>query len=610
MPKAWLRERWETFIPALEKLTVAEQGEIARLCEQEMAYFHERFANAAPSSLGEPMSDTRVRLREIPLTETNSYVNDAGEREHIARKYMNWSQEEWRRIKKPSAASVRKREDHMRFLEEPEQIVAVATELLTSKQWAEVVIGLAALTGRRLGEILQSGEIHPKSLYSITFKGHLKNKKLGLRAYEIPVLCEASKVLSAWSRVRRIVDCRKMEEDLISKTFGGDVSEAANRHFAALVPPIYGDTGLSSKTMRKVYARLAVFFLCPRETNELAFFPTVLGHYWEDENGEDQLNVQTSVAYTDYDIGDSAVARTEGRRKGNWLTLPGVEPIDAFKPAATPEEGTKRMVATPRVKKASQTGSSLIKPKEDTKERIDQIGAEIGARIGNDTLSRLCDDYYRLRQIGTLLAPYYSQLGVEMNGDGEGLDAPQLAVETLVDLLQQAGEDAEGKVDENKKPFTPFGYLKSLLISKRKFLAAYGKRHEGKDYTKLSLTQLKRTKTPEAAAERFRRGVNATIAYNDAASIPEQRWFINAAAVVELVEGRPGAAKDYIENGDRAEEIKAHHAKYNLHPGDNRKSTKITDRITVPDLPAGAAPETEEVAETEESEEVVTAAEE
>lgn len=610
MPKAWLRERWETLIPALEKLTIAKQDEIARLCEQEIAYFHERFANGAPSSLSEPMNDTRTRLDEIPLTETNSYVNDAGKREHIARKFMNYSREEWRLIKKPSEAAVRKRQENMRVLEEPERIVAVATELLASKNWAEVVIGLAVVTGRRLGEIMQSGEIHPKSLHSVTFKGHLKNKKLGLRAYEIPVLCEASKVLSAWSRVRRVVDCRKMDEDLISKTYGGEVSEAANRHFAVLVPPVYGDTGLSSKTFRKVYARLAVFFLCPPETNELVFFPTVLGHYWEDENGEDQLNVQTSVAYTDYDIGDSAVLRAQGRRKGNWLSLPGVEPIDACKPAATPEEGKKRMVATPRVKKASQTGSSLIKPKEETKERLDQISAGIGARIGDDTLSRLCDDYYRLRQIGTLLTPYYEQLGVEIDGDGLNLDAPQLAIEALVDLLQQASEDAEGKVDENKKPFTPFGYLKSLLSNKRKFLAAYTKRHEGKDYTKLSLTQLKKTKTSEAAAERFRRAVDAIIAYNDAATVPEQRWFIQAATVVNLVDGRPGAAKEYIEN-ERAEEIQKHHEKYGLHPGDNRKSTKITVRITVPDLPAGGASDTEEVAsaETAEGEGVVTAEE-
>ena len=80
--------------------------------------------------------------------------------------------------------------------------------------------------------------------------------------------------------------------------------------------------------------------------------------------------------------------------------------------------------------------------------------------------------------------------------------------------------------------------------------------------------------------------------------IPEQRWYINAAAVVDLVDGRPGAAKGYIE-GDCAEEIQAHHEKYDLHPGDNRESVKITARITVPDLPAGA----EDQAEAEETEE-------
>src|SRR5271165_940939 len=135
MPKAWLRERWETFIPAVEQLT--DEEEIAKLCAQEITYIRERLAaaNAVPSSYGEPMTDSRTRLKAIPLTEANSYTNDKGQREHIALKYMNWSQEEWRRIKKPSAASLRKREDNMRVLEEPERIVAVATELLASKRW-------------------------------------------------------------------------------------------------------------------------------------------------------------------------------------------------------------------------------------------------------------------------------------------------------------------------------------------------------------------------------------------------------------------------------------------------------------------------------------------
>lgn len=81
--------------------------------------------------------------------------------------------------------------------------------------------------------------------------------------------------------------------------------------------------------------------------------------------------------------------------------------------------------------------------------------------------------------------------------------------------------------------------------------------------------------------------------------------------MVALVDGRPGAAKDYIEHGERVEEIKAHHTKHHLHPGDNRKSTKITARITVPDLPVGVASDaSEEIIETEENVEEGTAAEE
>jgi hypothetical protein len=576
-------------VPRLEALTVNQQEEIARICEQEIAYFHERFAGKAPSSLGEPMSDTRTRLEEIPLTDDNSFINDKGKPEHIARRYMNYSQEEWRLIKQPSEASLERRRQNMKYLEEPEQIVARAVELLTSQQWPDIVVGLAVLTGRRLAEIMRYGEVHPKALYSIWFKGQLKNKKLSLRAFEIAVLAEGTKILRAWSRLRKLIDCSKMEEDLISKTYGAAVTAAAVKHFGALVPAVHGDDNVTSKTFRKAYARLAVFFLCPRLTGELEYFPVILGHYWENKEGEVQTNVKSSIEYTDYNIGDSAVYRAGGQRQGVWLSLPGVEILDAFKPKT---EGEKKPVAaTPQTKKASQTGNTIITVKEATKDRTDLIGAELGARIQDDTVTRLCDDYYRMKQIGALLAPYYEQLSV-MSENGLSLDAPLLAVEVLVDLLQQSADDAKGKVDGDKKPFTPIGYLRSLLSAKRTFLKSYSKRHEGKDYSTMSMTSLKNTKQRGAADERFKRAVDAILAYNDAPStIPDLRLFINGQAVKDLVGGRLPDAKEYVESRT---DLAAHHAKYELTKAFNRRPKPISHYVTVPEMPVGVAAEEEE----------------
>ena len=36
MAKAWLRERWEVLLPALALLTTGEEGEVARICAEEI----------------------------------------------------------------------------------------------------------------------------------------------------------------------------------------------------------------------------------------------------------------------------------------------------------------------------------------------------------------------------------------------------------------------------------------------------------------------------------------------------------------------------------------------------------------------------------------------
>lgn len=97
----------------------------------------------------------------------------------------------------------------------------------------------------------------------------------------------------------------------------------------------------------------------------------------------------------------------------------------------------------------------------------------------------------------------------------------------------------------------------------------------------MSLTELRRTKTPEAAGERFKRATDAIMAYNDQTDIPELRWYINPAVVVDLVGGRPSDVKDYLET--RREEIDAHHKKHVLTPGYNRRPISITERVVVPD---------------------------
>jgi len=591
--KAWFRERWETLIPALEALTIDDQEEMKRLCDEEIAYWRSRMEK--PSALKDPMRFTRNRIKEIqPLTERNSYVDPRdGVQKHIALKYMNFTKDEWAEVNRPSAKLAEARLEDQQTIEDPDAVCVKAEELLKSSSWADRLAALAVVLGRRLEEILNpKSKLHPKTLFSVTFDGQLKRKDKTLLPYEIPTNAPAALVQDAWEWVRGQIDCSG-DEQALSTRYGPEVKAAAMKHFAHLVPPRSGGD-LYTHLFRAVYGCIAVFFYCPERVHDLVYLSTIYGHYWVDTNGDIQRDTAVTLHYADYQISPAAVMRANGRVKGTHLDQPGVEALEVFKekPAILLSKRKNKEVKPLQTKTPSQTGSSLIKPKESTKAIFDQIGQSLGSRVGDDTLVRLCEDFYRLEQIATLLSPFYSQFGIDPGQAGGS--APIQAVQGLVQLLKDATPDAE------KKDETPIAYLRELVEAKREFKKSYEKRHAGKDYSVMSLEALRKTKMPGAAQERFRRACNAIIAYNDQAAIPEMRWFINAAAITGLVGGRPSDAKEYVD-ARMATDIKAHHEKYGLHAGVNRKSVTIAERVILPNWPAGVELSEESEAEGEEA---------
>src|SRR5579875_2990429 len=601
MAKAWLRERWKMLMPMLESLSSEQEAEIARLCAEEIAAWKARPSMQSPSSLKEPMTDTRNRIREIPVTEQNSYLNPrTGEREHLALKYLNYSEQEWAEMNRQSEQRYHERLEQQQLLEHPERIVEKARELLSSRSWVEVVVGLAVVTGRRLSEILKTGDLHPKTRYTVMFAGHLKRKDVVLKPYEIPVLIEASVVLAAWQRLRFLVDCSQMETEAIGKTYGVEIGAAAEQHFAELVPRRHGREKLFAHVFRAVYPRLAVYYFCPPDVSDLAYVSTILGHYWTATADEaQQRNYISSLHYFDYKVGDGT-GNIDGRQ-GIRLGEPGVEVLDAFKPKPVGEQVVRTQRKESQVERLERRkGHAATRLRQQTKARLDQMQYELGVRTQDEAISAALDSYYILKQIVELLRPTYAHLEV---------DDPLRAVQWLVSegntvqVDQQLGERFHTSFsgvralleDASKESEYPVTYLQELLAAKRSFKKSYEKRHQGKDYTRLSLTELRNTKTPGAAQERYRRAVEAIMAYNERVGMPELRWYINPAVVVDLVGGRPADVKAYLES--RQEEIAAHHTKYGLTPGYNRRPISITARITVPEWPLEPERNEEQVAE-------------
>lgn len=543
MAKQWLLERWKALLPALEQ--AAQEEEIARLCHEELAAWREREMNS--SSLRVSLTATRNQIRRLPLTDRTGWVNPRTRaREHVALKYLNFSPEEWRLMDTPSQDRVRQRMEQVQLLDQPDAIVARAEALLSrSSEWQELVVGLAAVTGRRLSELLKVGQFYPKQPYTVLFSGQLKQKAQVLLPYEIPTLCRADLVLDALSRLRCLLDCSKLEVATIGQRYSPLVREAAHRHFADLIPLRPGSkTQVYVHLERSVYAAIAVYYYCPSTTVDLHFLSHILGHYWVEREGEEaKADYAATLHYFDYRIGDGAGGIN--KRQGIKLGEPGVTILDAFAPKEQQEKQVMRDHQRLALAKATKTGVSRPHVSQQTMTVIKQIEQEIGVRDFEAALQTLVKEHYL----------YQQQQSEE-----------QHALRELIEDVKQSGVE------------NPVAHLRGLLEKDHHFKAGMAKRYSGVDYQSLSVEQLAHLKTPEASHERFRRALEAIMRYN-AATEPIKRWYINQSSVNALVGGRKTAIGEYLD--EHRQQIDAHHQQYGVTPAYNRKPLDIKEVISL-----------------------------
>ncbi len=599
--KTWMQDRWEMLMPVLAGLTVDQEEEIARVCQEEIAYWRERPTMQSLSSLNTPMTFMRNKIRKtfVDLTDSNSYVNPrSGKREHIALKYpnMNFSPEEWRAISAPSAAAQQRRMESQQTIEDPDVVVAKGAELLQSSYWPDRVVAIALGLGLRLSEVLgPKTEIYPHTRYSVDFSGQLKRRDKILLPYERPTLMEASGIIDAWRWIREQVEWKGLESDEINDRYGQKVIEAAIQQFSRLVPP-REDGELYTHLFRAVYGTIAIFYYCPPHVHALTYLNTILGHYWIDENGNVERDYKATLHYDDYQVSDAAVLKYRGKRQGVRLDDPGVEILGIHKPkevssASSSKRKGKRVSILPTDK---PKGHSIIRVNPPTEGRVITLHDEENHHTYDDTVSLLLDEHYMLKQLASLLSPLYEQLGAAtplraveaLLGDGGAYQVnEQLGEQYQTSLPELVGILDEAAADSGEK--TSAEYLRELVQAKRTFKKSYEKRHKDKDYSTLSTSELRRTKMPGAAEERFRRAVDAIIKHNDRVEIPEFRRYVSPAFVVDLVGGRPLDAKEYI--ATRQPGVEEHHKKYGLTPGINRIPL-ISVRVEVPEWPEGVEP--------------------
>lgn len=279
---AWLADRIVAFIDQIEGLDSEALGfdlyqeNVGAICATEMGYLRDVLGVAELVNgvgLGQDIEGSlntfvsyltsyRSAIKETfvgRLNASNSrekMTGDIGairlERSHVALRFLAVSDLERKaRKQRDSAAKMAKITD--RLLINPAPIYAKSVELLSVRSYAARALAIAAMTGRRMIEILKTGEFaRSESPHTLRFRGQAKTKSKTrpLEWYEIPTLIEPDQAIDALQSIRDdrpqfLDEPNRRINQITSKTVG----EQFSRHYRRLLPE-----GSEPKSLRAAYA--------------------------------------------------------------------------------------------------------------------------------------------------------------------------------------------------------------------------------------------------------------------------------------------------------------------------------------------------------------------
>lgn len=164
------------------------------------------------------------------------------------------------------------------------RFIADATAALSSQDWREKAVGVAALTGRRMAEVLIYGDFSDsegsKSGF-VNFAGQAKTRGAEgtmQGAYPIPVLAPAAYVLAALKSIHaERPELRGMEYNTFHDTHASKLTMATRRVFSGAFSEVP-----KTKDLRAGYA--AILYAKFLKTNKgkgksvIEFYASILGH--------------------------------------------------------------------------------------------------------------------------------------------------------------------------------------------------------------------------------------------------------------------------------------------------------------------------------------------
>lgn len=582
--RQWLEDDLTTrYLPTLRSLEDNEAG-------------HKRAAEmfATMRSAWTQRGLTTLRQQSSCLDRVRFVVKQELGKEHWSLSYIDFSRAEYIEINNQRQKRVADRNEAVKFLDQPDEIVATAVRLLESPEWSEVVAGLSVLTGRRVTELLLTASFQPKTKWSVLFSGALKRRgELVDLSFEIPTLTTAERVCEALSRVRAALpEVRGLEARQINHSYSDAVVRACAKHFQDLVPLREGRDNLYTHLFRSVYATIAVFWYCPPSVNEVEFKATIQGHYQvlDEENPELRRSIATSRHYSDYEIADSVIARYQGKRKGIKLGYGGVEGLEVFSNALQASQPPSTVVREHRASvRIYHSDKALLES------IFDDLGLDARGTQQDRMRSLLLWVQGQMKALSegavaatmtTTTRPVEAEQGEGLDGSAKGLE--EASTNLVVVEAPAVGAGLESKLDklvDVMSLFVQAQLQKPTPQRERRTLSDSALQQQQELKLKQQGVVEQRKTLRQVNTDRLNHAIDAIIAYNNAPSrTHDQRWAITISILKNFAKSQPK-----IQNilNERSSEISTHHASHQIDPLTHnyrhRGKSNIANLIHLPD---------------------------
>lgn len=182
----------------------------------------------------------------------------------------------------------------VRPIKDIDGFIEKGNELLDASSYLSLVLGIAALTGRRVSEVACTAKFTKIEGRddAVMFDGQIKVKgREDVGAYEIPVLADPDRLINALTKIRESKPMFINDPDRFHNAASKELNKQIKKHF-----DFVSDGALSPKDLRAIYAEIVYLFSDVQTIAKPKFFSMMLGHT-EDDN-------KTGVSYLGFYVAD------------------------------------------------------------------------------------------------------------------------------------------------------------------------------------------------------------------------------------------------------------------------------------------------------------------